>query len=214
MSSLSYPALDAAIGVAEGYGTPGAIPTLANNPGDLIAGPFATAHGATGSITAAGGQQIATFSDPNAGMSAEDALVANNYAGGDINALAQNWLSGSSPTQQANWASTVSSALGVPASTPVSQLAGTTAAGSTAGAGTPGACGGSITSPSTWAPAIACSLGLTTGRAAAWIIGSILLIGGIFMLAVGGVLSGVESALGTHQRVTNVVSKVGAAAAL
>ena len=215
MSTLAFPALDAAIGQAEGYGTAGSIPTLANNPGDLVAGPFSTAHGATGALTAAGGQQIATFANPAAGTAAEDALVANNYTGGDINALAASWLSGSTPAQQASWASNVSSALNVPASTSVASLAGVgTPASTSTSSSTLGACGGSITSPSTWAPAVACSLGLTTGRIAAWGIGAVLLIGGIFMLAIGGVLGGVESALGTHQRITNVVSAARAAAGL
>jgi len=132
MADLLYGNLDAAIGKAEGYGKPGAIPTLANNPGDLVAGPFASAHGATGSITAAGGQQIATFPDPATGFAAEDALVANNYSGGSISDLAANWLSGSSPQAQQDWSNNVAGALGVPISTPVASLSGAAPTGAPA----------------------------------------------------------------------------------
>lgn len=77
-----------AVGIekAEGFGTPGAIPTRANNPGDIEYGPFAKAHGATGSITAAGGKQIAVFPDAGTGLSALYALLEKNYVGMDFQA--------------------------------------------------------------------------------------------------------------------------------
>ncbi len=194
MSALSFPSLDAAIAKAEGFGTPGAIPTLANNPGDLVAGPFATAHGATGSLPAAGGQQIATFPSVEAGTAATDALVAGNYAGGDINALAAGWLSGSSPQTQANWANTVAGSLGVPASTPVSATAdplkritasqqGYTAPGIVSAIGN--WLTGSKGTPAT--PSTSPS-GLSGGRIAAAILGFIFIAGGIFMLKPGVVV--------------------------
>lgn len=114
--ALAYGNIDAAIAQAEGYNTPGTIPALAYNPGDIIAGAFATAHGATGSITAAGGQQIATFPDEATGYAATDALVAQKFSSGaatDIPSLAQSWLgSSASPTDVANWANTVASVSG------------------------------------------------------------------------------------------------------
>lgn len=69
---------------AEGFGIPGAIPTRANNPGDIEYGPFAKAHGATGSITAAGGKQIAVFPNVGVGLSALYALLEKNYVGMDF----------------------------------------------------------------------------------------------------------------------------------
>jgi hypothetical protein len=78
--------LAAGIEKAEGFGTPGAIPTRANNPGDIEYGPFAKAHGATGSITAAGGKQIAVFPDVRTGLSALYALLEKSYMGMDLQA--------------------------------------------------------------------------------------------------------------------------------
>ncbi len=192
MSALSFPSLDAAIAKAEGFGTPGAIPTLANNPGDLTAGPFATSHGATGSIPAAGGQQIATFPSVDAGTAAEDALIGGNYAGGSITDLAAGWLSGSSPQTQANWANTVAGSLGVPASTPVSATA-------IAPASKPSDaqfCSGAMwlnpyclyaaaKNPSIILPGSGSSGGVggfSFGRIAAALLGFIFIAGGIFML--------------------------------
>ena len=59
-----------AIKMQEGFDKPGSIPNKANNPGDIEYGPFARAHGATGSITAAGGKQIAVFPSADVGMNA------------------------------------------------------------------------------------------------------------------------------------------------
>jgi hypothetical protein len=199
MGGLAFPQLDAAIGTAEGYGKPGAIPTLAQNPGDLVAGPFATAHGATGAITAANGQQIATFPDFTTGQAAEDALVANNYTGGSISDLAANWLAGSPAADQQNWANTVASQLGVPASTPVTSLAG---------GGSPQASG--VAAPSSspgWAQSAinfitgnsgtVSGTGFTWSRVAAFMLGLIVLAGAIFLFkpaqqAVGRVVGAVR----------------------
>jgi len=186
MGSLAFPSLDAAIGQAEGFGTPDAIPTLANNPGDLVAGPFATAHGATGSITAAGGQQIATFPSVDQGTAAEDALIANNYTGGSLQDLATGWLKGSSQAAQDQYASNLSSILGVPSSTPVSQLAGS-GSPSAAGVAAPITAGGilsSLTGAATNMAANATSFvlfGVPITRAAAFILGLIVIAGAIFL---------------------------------
>lgn len=117
--ALNFPNLGAAIGVAEGFGPPGNIPTIANNPGDLVYGSFAISHGAIGAIPAANGQLIARFPDLSTGQAAQDSLISNNYAGGTINDLASGWLSGSSDAAKAAWASTVAGRLGVTPDTPV-----------------------------------------------------------------------------------------------
>lgn len=117
---LQFPNLGAAIGVAEGFGIAGTIPTLANNPGDIVYGPFAITHGATGiPLTASNGQLIARFPDVATGRAAEDALISGNYAGGSIRDLAAGWLAGSSKKAQDDWAATVAGKLGVTPDTPV-----------------------------------------------------------------------------------------------
>ena len=208
-STLLFPGLDAAISKAEGFGTPGAIPTLANNPGDLIVSPFSTSHGATGSMTAAGGQKIATFPSVDTGNAAMDALISNNYSSGNITDLSTGWLSGSAPSTQQSWAQTLSQMLGVPVSTPVSQLAGvapspspSTASGAPAGGlGTPlpGGFGSTTTGtpPSNlsqlspgWAGVQKLADNLDTffgtsiswSRIAAFVLGLIVIAAGLFLL--------------------------------
>lgn len=185
---LQYPSLDSAIGTAEGFGKPGTIPTLANNPGDIIAGSFATSHGAIGAITAAGGQQIAVFPSSDSGMAAADALVANNYNGGSLSDLARGWLGASADQSDVdNYSNTLSKALGVPASTPVTSLAGG-GSPSTTGVAAPTipgkiqsaidsvkAAAGSATSFALFGP------GVSWGRAAGFILGLIVLAGAIFL---------------------------------
>lgn len=176
---LQFPTLDTAIGQAEGFGKPGTIPTLANNPGDLVAGPFSTAHGAIGSITAAGGKQIAVFPSADQGTAAQDALIANNYAGGSIADLARSWL-GSDASQQSvdSYAGNLSSALGVPASTPVTSLAGG-GSPSTSGVASP-----SIISKVGSAVANVVSytiFGLPLTRAAAFLLGLIVIGVALFL---------------------------------
>jgi hypothetical protein len=195
--ALLFGNLDAAIAKAEGYGPAGNIPTLANNPGDLVAGPYASAHGATGAITAANGQQIATFPDPATGFAAEDALIANNYSGGSITDLASSWLSGSSQQDQSSWANNVAGALGVPASTPVASLSGAAPSGAPASQATTGSGGGPFTALDNLAMKLDQLFGVqypgeptagsgqagnafSVGRVAAFFVGLIFLAGGIF----------------------------------
>ena len=212
MGSLNFPALDAAIAKAEGFGTPGAIPTLANNPGDLIAGPFATAHGAVGSIPAAGGQMIAAFPDVATGTAATDALISSKYAGVTVADLSRGWLSGSDPTTQTNWANTVASTLGVPVSTPVGATppfvmppAGVTA--SQQGYTAPGTVSnilnwltGSAGNPA----ATAGTGGMSLGRVAAFILGLLFIFAGLAGLAFAGVGKAADVVLGGNERVRRV----------
>jgi len=214
MGSLNFPALDAAIAKAEGFGTPGAIPTLANNPGDLIAGPFATAHGATGAIPAQGGQMIATFPDIATGTAATDALVSSKYAGGTLADLSQGWLAGSDPTTQASWADTVASTLGVPVNTPVGATppfvpppAGVTAG--TVGYQDPGNPFASTLNKlfgMTGIPGTSTAPGsaLTWGRVAAFLLGLLFIFAGLAGLAFAGVGKAADVVLGGHEHVRKV----------
>jgi hypothetical protein len=62
----------------EGYGKPGAIPTVTNNPGDIIDGRFARAHGSVGVKQSRDGKySFAVFPDAETGFKAEAALIDN-----------------------------------------------------------------------------------------------------------------------------------------
>ena len=77
--STSFPTLaplGAAIAQAEGYGQPGAIPTLANNPGSLELG-----NQGYGVIQAAGGNQITVFPTPQAGANALQRQIDSIFNG-------------------------------------------------------------------------------------------------------------------------------------
>lgn len=185
---LIYPTLDAAIAKAEGYGTMGAIPTLAYNPGDIVAGPWATAHGATGSVLAKGGQAIAVFPDEVTGYAAEDVLIAEKYAGGSIADLGRGWLGRDAPRSDVDsWIKNLG--LGLPASTPVSQTAAPASAST----------GATPSSPSLYRRAMDAIegkgefskyranplsdtlFGLSLGRIAAFALGLIVIAGALYL---------------------------------
>lgn len=65
-----------AIARMEGWGIPGDLPTRKNNPGDICAGAFSAAHGATPSAG-----RFATFPTPAAGFAALRALLSTHYVG-------------------------------------------------------------------------------------------------------------------------------------
>jgi hypothetical protein len=60
----------------EGFGKPDTRPTRNNNPGDLEYGPFAQAHGATGTDG-----RFAIFPDAETGFAAMKALLQQKYGG-------------------------------------------------------------------------------------------------------------------------------------
>ena len=107
------------IATAEGFYSKGGspnIPQRANNPGDIEDGPFARAHGATGSIVAQGGKRIAVFPDIPTGMKALYALLGNNYAGMDFNSALSRYVTGSSSgVLPSGYAATVAQASGLSA---------------------------------------------------------------------------------------------------
>jgi hypothetical protein len=98
-----------AIAKAEGHGIPGAIPTEANNPGDLVLG-----DKGYGTLGSAG---ITVFPDIQSGMNALYKELALIIAGQShvynldmtISDMAQHWTT----TQQDEWANNVANALGV-----------------------------------------------------------------------------------------------------
>lgn len=82
LSVLGLSPLGTATAQAEGYGVPGAIPTVANNPIDLSYGQLAQEYGATGAM----GSNIAVFPDVQSGVNAANAQYgaiedgsSNNY---------------------------------------------------------------------------------------------------------------------------------------
>lgn len=105
-----------AIAIAEGYGQPGAIPTAANNPGDLALGDIG--YGTMG-------QGITVFPTQQAGQAALDNQLSLIQSGGSqyyspnetISQMGNTW-SGGNP----DWANNVASALGVSPNTPINSL--------------------------------------------------------------------------------------------
>ena len=184
--SLVFPAIDAAIAQFESGGNPAAASVQANNPGALQPGAFATQYGATGAMAVAGGQQIATVPTAAAGAAAQDALVQNYASQGDtIAQLIQNWVGPNSPAPT-SYQNFVANAVGQPASTPVSQLAGVAPSSSASAAGAP-ATGGLA---STWSALTQLAdyldnffgTSISWGRVAAFLLGLIVIVGGLFLL--------------------------------
>lgn len=206
-TNLSFPTFDKVISQFEGFGSPGATTiNLANNPGAIIPGSFATAHGATGTLYTSSGQPVATFPSIQAGTSAEDALVsyyANN--GANIADLINAWspanAPGNNPASTQNYINTVAQKLNATPTTPVIQAeqaydagqGATNAPGTTSGSpATPG--GGSTVGSvlqQLWSgdplglnqvgPAAPSGSGLSWGRVAAFLLGLILVGVGLWM---------------------------------
>jgi len=193
---LVYAPVDQALAQFEGYGKAGTIATLQNNPGNLAYGTFAKNHGAIG----AGTNGLAVFPSPDAGMSAEDALVAY-YAdqGATLQALVNAWAPpnapGNTPAGTQSYLDFVTSQLGAGASTLVSAFKQGSAPG------TPQGTGGITLPPLPKLPSIGDILGGVFGtgvgmevpglgvassifgwsRIAAFIAGLILIAGGIYL---------------------------------
>lgn len=126
-NSLAFPTFDKLIANFEGFGTPQASTiNLANNPGAIIPGQFATAHGATGTLYTAQGQPVAAFPTVQQGTSAEDALV-QYYAnqGASISDLINAWspsnAPGNNPAGTQNYINTISKQIGATPQTGVIQ---------------------------------------------------------------------------------------------
>jgi hypothetical protein len=74
-----------AIAREEGYGIPGAIPTRDNNPGDIIYGSFAKAHGAIQD------GRFAKWPTSQDGFAAMRALLLQHYAGMPLGDALNKW---------------------------------------------------------------------------------------------------------------------------
>lgn len=199
---LAFPTIDSFIAKLEGFGTPNATTiNNANNPGSIIPGTFATAHGATGVMYTAGGQPVAVFPDALTGTAAEDALVqqyANNGASITdlVNAWAPPTAPGNSPGATQNYINNLASMLGVSPTSPVTsaeqaydQSHGITP-GSTSSASSPITT--AATSGITNAVLNALGLGAFAGtsgsssafsfaRIGAFVLGFILIAGGLYL---------------------------------
>jgi hypothetical protein len=118
--STSYPEpikrVARAIAAAEGYGIPGAIPTVAKNPGDLVLPGWAPTLGNAG---------IAVFDSADLGWSKLYRQLSIILSGGSSNyfpdttieEMGMKWANG-----DRNWAINVASNLGVATSTPLWQV--------------------------------------------------------------------------------------------
>jgi hypothetical protein len=199
--SLQFPGLDAAIAHFEDPTGTGAA-TRANNPGAIQYGQYALAHGAVGA-----NGSLAIFPDSVTGTSAEDALI-QNYAnqGVTVSDMINSWAPpnapGNSPQSTNNYVQSVANTLGVPSTTPVSQLAGVVAppGGSTSPTQSQSLLGKVVSSylnpgggPVTW------------GRVGAFLLGLILIVAGLYLFKPPATFSP-----GPIGRAVNKVTKKGA----
>ncbi len=113
-------ALARAIARAEGFGVPGAIPTRANNPGDLKVG---------GTTIPPGGGGITVFATVADGWAALERQIDLITSGGSahysalttIRQMGQKWTA--TAAEQLAWSNTVARSLGVPLDTPIGRVA-------------------------------------------------------------------------------------------
>jgi hypothetical protein len=167
--------LENSISTLEGYGPGSAIPTQANNPGDLEIGDIGY-----GTIGAAGGNQITVFPSPTAGQQALTNQLNRIGAGNSsvyspdesISEFGQTY-SGGNPT----YGPSLASMLGVPASTPIGSVIGNSQGAS------PGVVAGQAATTATnpFSKALSSVSGILSGTS----IGS-------------GILAQIESYLGTE----------------
>lgn len=186
MSSFSS-ALAAAIAKAEGYGTPGAIPTVANNPGDLALGD--QGYGTMGA-------GITVFPDLSSGIAALENQVTKMTTGTSHVYTPDETLADAGNTYasgDSNWASNVASALGVPTSTTLGSLAnGSSSSGVGAGIlsalsnGAAGSQAATAVSAATGAQTISSALSSwSVSRVVFIILGFLFVAAGIFSFKTG-----------------------------
>lgn len=191
--TLAFPSIDAAIAQMEGYNTPGTIAQTQNNPGNLVYGPFAQQYGAT-----PGTNGIATFPSAAQGLQAQDALV-QYYAnkGSTISDLLNAWapasVPGNDPTGYANY---VAEQAGTNPNTPLSSLNSNQTpltfqglfnaiTGAYSGIPLDAGLGQTIINSSPYSNGQAQPGGngsITAGRIAAFILGLIFIVAGLFLL--------------------------------
>lgn len=123
--------LAGAIAQAEGYGLPNAIPTLANNPGNIEAGDVGN-----GTLQAAQNQQITVYNSLADGASALENLLSNAVNGNSslyspsmtLSQFGSMYSSGSTSGNPV-YGNLLGKILGVDPSTTISQIQGGTATG-------------------------------------------------------------------------------------
>lgn len=168
MSSLpTLPSLATAIGNAEGYGVPGAIPTVANNPGDLVLGD--QGYGTMGSgITVFGTVQQGWDALTNQLTKIANGTSANYSPDESISQIGETWAGGGP------WASNVAASLGV---TPSSTFASVFGGGGTA---SPSNSTASQIASFLATGGASTDIGHDVPRIAAGIVGLILISAGVF----------------------------------
>lgn len=117
--SSQVQAIANAISVAEGYGQPGAIPTVRNNPGDLVSG------GQIATYPTAQAGWDALYSQINAMISGSSAYYNPNMTWSQIGAIYAQDPSGT-------WASNVATVLGVDPNSTLGDYLGSGSSGATA----------------------------------------------------------------------------------
>lgn len=171
---MSFAALDSLIAQMEGYGQPGVYATVNNNPGNIKAGSFATANGATGQ-----NGPFAVFPDSTTGFTALDNLMQKYSLGGaTLSSLTQQYApasDGNDPTAYSNF---LSKGLGVTPDTPVSSLAGAASPNATPSTTSSGVM-------STIAGAVIPGFNLFSTRTVAFVLGIAILIIGLISLSTG-----------------------------
>ncbi len=113
-TSLQFPSFDAAITNAEGYGTPNYAYPNANNPMDLMPGGVEATYPTVDAGLQAGDSMLSRISQGLSGVYSPNETLAqfgSTYSGGDP-----------------NFANNVGASLGVPVTTPLSQIFSMTAA--------------------------------------------------------------------------------------
>jgi hypothetical protein len=177
MGGLAFPSLDSSIATMEGFGVPGTIATRQNNPGNIIAGPFASGFGGV-----PGTNGIAAFPDVASGTAAEDTLLQQFAAsgktlGGALNTWVPPTAPGNSPAATQNYIDSVSGKLGVPADTPLSALGNFGAMTGAAVGAAPTAVGAGLSTA-----AQTFLFGVPATRLAAFILGLIFIAAGLWSL--------------------------------
>ncbi len=175
MGTLNFPVIDAAIANTEGYGVSGAIPTLANNPGDLAIGDIGN-----GTL----GNGITIFPSSLAGLTALDnqvGMIANgtsqNYSPNEsINQIGQTYAGAGQ--QGTNWSQNFAKFMGVNPNSTFGKLLGKTSNLFTSN----GLPSWASNTQNNFAGKSASGNPFNLGRVAAFLIGIIAIAMGLFML--------------------------------
>lgn len=185
---LTYSGIDTGIANFEGFNLPGSRAARNNNPGNIQYGPFAQNYGAIGSDS----NGFAIFPDTNTGFGATDALVGNYASQGlSLRQLINKWnppgASGNSQQINQNYVGSISQQTGINPDAPIAGQSSMFGAGLGAiGDGILGSIpflgplynGAKLFGSATGLNPLA---SFSWGRIAAFILGMILIAGGLYM---------------------------------